>query len=286
MKENITFRDIKNDLEINSYVKERYIKTEDNWVQYDSSLRDIGNSFRKTLPKEYVQHLDKKMYGGIYEFGKAFKLYIEDSLSHSPNRERTAIEFGGPGSNLFSDFTKGFFGKTVGVCLSDIRNNEQIEKDKLISHSVVEGDLLKVSDEELFLKISRAIGFKKADLIISRMMGPLKKIQKNPILLDRIIRKWYSLLNENGILFAQFEYFKQHNPYMDPEDNDDLKNPPFETDHEEYVRLWAKTIEDEFPNQIEIELGRGVIRLAKKDGAPKELPSSKELFANVENLTH
>jgi hypothetical protein len=38
-----------------------------------------------------------------------------------------------------------------------------------------------------------------------------------------------------------------------------------------------------YPNEIDIQLGRGVIRLVKKDNAPEELASNDELFNMQQN---
>lgn len=272
MIEKITFGKLREDIEKNKGLAVEYETEEGDWGYHDSSLFEIGSSFNKTLPKEYIGKITD-----IREAGLAFEKYIIETLSKNQNKERTAIEFGGPGSKFFNDFKKGFLGKTVGVCLDDIRHSDEIEKDKSINHSVIVGDIMNITNKSLYEKLNECLKTEKVDLIISRMMGPLDKLKKNPVLLDHIIRKWYSLLNNGGILFAQFEYFSEHDPNM--KTRYDAENfPEKEKEIEKYVKEWVLAINNKFPNQIEIQLGRGVIRLVKKEGAPEELPSSKELF--------
>lgn len=276
------FGDIRKDLIKNKETSENYKESERNWSQYDSDLFTIGSTFYDALPDKYVSKLNNKIYAENEEFGMAFKEYIENELSFG--KKRTAIEFGGPGSNLFDGFTKGFFKKTVGVCLDDVRQNYIKNFDNNSGHSVISGDIVDVNNRKLFEEINNKLDTNKVDLIISRMQGPLNDLEKNPAILDRIIRKWYHLLNKDGILFAQFEYLDQHNPIIQTKYLAEI-NPPPVTKAEKYVRQWAEVLKKNFP-EIEIQLGRGVIRLVKKDGSPEELISSKDLFNQELNLVN
>lgn len=85
------------------------------------------------------------------------------------------------------------------------------------------------------------------------------------------------MLNNNGLLFAQYEYFNEHNPKIEYKYHGEI-SPPSKRDSEKNVEKWAESIKHEFPHQLEIQLGRGIIRLLKKEGAPKELPPSRKLF--------
>lgn len=281
MKEKIGFGDIKSDIQSNREVNELNKAKEQWWFYYDSSLEGIGSTFYKVLPEKYSEIFNKKIYTKIEDLGEAFKKYIEETLSKDGNNKRTAIEFGGPGSKLFSEFSPGFFNQTMGVCLEDIRQDSEVKNDTLIGHSILTGDIFDIENtrknNSLYSEIKYCFGASKVDLIISRMMGPLDEIRKNPVILDRVIRKWYELLNKNGILFAQFEYFKEHDQGMQKKYEAEI-DPPCERESEKYVEQWVQALKQKFPNQIEIQLGRGVIRLVKKEGAPDELPSSKELF--------
>lgn len=277
MMEKIKIGDIKEDLQINKITKERHKNIELEWPHYDSSLFKIGNSFYKTLPKEYLDNYDEKSFSSVEDRGLLFKKYIESTLLKNKNISRTAIEFGGPGSKLFQGFTKGFFKRTVGICLDDVRPAYKRNEDDINGHDIIVGDIMDVNNKNLFDKINNTLKTDKVDLIISRMQGPLNKIRKNPVLLDRIIRKWYGLLNKNGMLFAQFEYFPEHDPNI--EKIQDAKYfPPSREASEDNVEQWITFVKQKFQDQIEIQLGRGVIRMLKKDNAPDELPSAKELF--------
>ncbi len=283
MEGKIKFGDIRNDLTKNKETSDNYKDQEADWSQYDSHLFDIGSTFYDVLPKKYVQELNNKIYTENEEFGIAFQEYIENELSFE-TKKRTAIEFGGPGTRLFGGFSRGFFKKTVGVCLDDVRSHGTKNIDNNSGHSVVTGDVLDVNNLKLFDEINNKLGTNKVDLIISRMQGPLRDLEKNPVVLDRIIRKWYSLLDKNGILFAQFEYFSQHNPNTKQKYEAEI-NPPWVTKTERYVKQWAEAVKKMYP-EIEVQLGRGVLRLVKKDNSPEELISSKELFSKELNLAN
>lgn len=283
MLEKIKFGDLKEDVKSIKKTNQENSQCEYVWPQYDSSLIEIGSTFYKVLPEEYVGELNKKIYTTIEEYGEAFKKYIEDSLSKNPKKERTAIEFGGPGSNLFFGFSDGFFSKTVGICLDDIRSEVEKDADNLRGHSVVIGDIIDTKNRNLFNEINNKIGADKADLIISRIQGPLNKLKINEAVLDRVIRKWYQLLDKNGILFAQFVYLDEHDPYMENKYNA-LIEPPYKSKTEKIAEMWVDAIKLKYPNEIDVSLGRGVIRLVKKDNAPEELASNNELFGIQQNL--
>ena len=119
MNEKTKLGDIRKDIKKNKETAEEHAMVESHWTVYDSPLFSIGSSFSKVIPEEYVGPLNKKIYTNIEEFGDAFKAYIENTLSKNGNKEKTAIEFGGSGSQLFSGFTKNFFKKTFsGYCFS------------------------------------------------------------------------------------------------------------------------------------------------------------------------
>lgn len=277
MEGKIKFGDIRNDLTKNKKINKNNKEAEGDWMQYDSRLFEIGGTFYEALPQKYTQNLDNKNFNENVKFGLAFKEYIEKELSFE-NKNRTAVEFGGSGTRLFAGFSNGFFKRTVGVCLDDIRSHGTKIFDNSSGHSVVIGDVLDVNNKKLFKEINDKLNTDKVDLIISRMQGPLRELEKNPVILDRIIRKWYSLLDKNGILFAQFEYFSHHNPSTKQQYNADINYIRGVTKTETYVEKWVEAVKKVYP-EIEIQLGRGIIRLVKKDNSPEELISSKELFS-------
>lgn len=287
MTEKLTFDSIRKDDQRNKEIANKHINEGVTWdVIYDSTLHNIGSSFSKVLPENYVGPINKKADASIEDFGEVFKKYVEDTLSKNPNKIRTAIEFGGPGSKLFSGFSKNFFTRTTGVCLEDLRPVYKKLDDESKGHSVVIADILETDAKDKFDAIKENLGTDKVDLIVSRLMGPLnseKKIQgaiilkRNPLVLDRVIRKWYSMLNDGGLLLAQFEYFDEHDAYIEKKRDAEI-NPPPVMEIEENVKSWVNEINKRFSDQIEIQLGRGIIRLHKKPGAPEELPRRSELF--------
>ncbi len=273
MGEKIKIGEIKRALEHNRRLskkdEEGYEKEEKEWQQngvYDSSLERFGDSFTITLP-ESLKEEERRDERGFLKNPKIFQRYIEQTLSREKKQDLTAVEFGGSGSQLFRGFTKDFFRKTAAVCLKDIRNQNQKNDDVKNNHSVIEGDIMDVQDNQLLTEVAQKLGTKKSDLIISRMFGLLKFIDRHPAILDRIIRKWYDMLNENGLMFVQFE------PYgLLPEH---LKT------REYIVKKWSDVIKEKFLEidiQIQIDEKMGVLRLHKKFGAPKELPSAAQLF--------
>src|SRR3989338_10931638 len=95
----------------------RYDTEELEWTDYNSKIDSFGKTFFDTLPKEFFEKVK-------CDTRNAFLIYIESTLTdqrENTSDQLTAVEFGGPGSNLFRAFPKGFFKRTVGVCLKDIR---------------------------------------------------------------------------------------------------------------------------------------------------------------------
>jgi hypothetical protein len=270
-----TFAKTKEAVVSNQEVSERHEKKEHEWQVHDSSLENFGSSFIKTLPSEYTEELEKKIVTDIREYGEPFVKYIEDTLSSSTNIDRVAIEFGGPGSNLFQGFQKDFFAQTMGVCLDDVRSRDEVTIDNQNHHTLLAGDFVNGPAKELYAQIERTLYGKKVDLILSRMMGPAAALDSNPAIMERIIQKWYSMLNENGLIFAQFEFFEEHKEHLEAQASG-IIDPPELMASELHVANWAHEVQKKFP-EIEIQYGRGVIRIHKKPGAPDELPPLKEI---------
>jgi hypothetical protein len=259
MEEKIKVGKIKNALKENeeltkSETEYSYYDREKSWAVYDSSPESFGKSFLATLPKDYLPN-ETRLHPNNY-----FTDYIKDTLSLKNDHDLNAVEFGGPGSRLFLGFSSGFFKQTVGICLQDVRNEYQQAKDNLRHHSIIEGNILDVQDDKLLDNIKQKLGVEKIDLIISRMAGPLLEINKNGAIMDRIIRNWYEILNENGLMFVQFDY----------SENDIFIISPF-------IEKWVEAIKNKFP-EIDIQTGDGSLRLYKRAGSPEELPSVPQLF--------
>jgi hypothetical protein len=272
------FSQIKKAIEYNKLeTEDNSLKKDDAWPQYDSPIYEFGGTFVKSLPAEYTNHLDKKIYATVEETGEPFKQYIEDTLSKSKNKELYAVEFGGSGSRLFHEFSKGFFERTAGVCLGDERYTEEKFNDAKKGHDVVIGDVLTVNGNPIYKDIENRLGTSKVDLIISRMQGPLYLLDKNPAIMNALVKKWYSMLNENGILFAQFEYMKEHNPNME-EKYKSIIEPENIRDSEIHAQYWVDEIKKRYNGLVDVQLGRGVLRLHKNFGAPEEIENMPDMF--------
>ncbi|MFZ1019893.1 MAG: hypothetical protein WAN61_02800 [Minisyncoccia bacterium] len=259
MLEGIRPKEIKRALKENNRLAREivggYNREENEWDVYDSSIDDFGRTF---LPG-YNFSPDAR------ESGSNFKIFIEKTLINNIEKhDLTAIEFGGPGSKLFSGFTFDFFKKTVGVCLKDIRSEAKKENDRKINHFVMTGDIMEVQNKWLLEQVMKKLDTDKTDLIISKMNGPLKHIDRNGAILDRLIRNWYDILNENGLMFIQFTYGTET-------ENIEMKI-------QNKIEKWVEAIKERFP-EVEIQVNTGTIRLHKKFGAPEHLPPATILFS-------
>lgn len=236
---------------------------EHGWRVMDSSMFSFAETFFYVLPKSYQ---DKVLihYPQLNrnESMQVFKSYIEDTLQSS-RHERVGIEFGGPGSKLFSGFSKDFFKFTVGVCLKDIRSSTHKEEDDKVNHVVSEGDLFDIQNTlQVKEVIKNKTGSDNADFIISRMCGPLNTLNLHPAVMHNTIKRWYDILSENGVMFIQYNY-------QDNLEYKDSDNPRSKED--KVVMEWSRELEKNHP-QIEVQVNAGILRLHKKVGAPEKLP--------------
>ena len=90
------------------------------------------------------------------------------------------------------------------------------------------------------------------------MQGALKGMDMN--LLDDAVRQWYALLNENGVMFIQYNWASSSDKR---EDNVAAK--------------CIEMIKGKYP-QLDVQLGRGVMRLHKKLDDPEQLPENAHFF--------
>jgi len=200
------------------------------------------NSFRDILPKQE----------------RSLKDYIEKVLAKRKG-EAIGIEFGGIGSRLFSDFTPGFFAKSVGVSLVDHREPEKLaiiqKGDEKINHELLEGDIF---TDETHDRLNKLLRGKKIDLIIERMASGLEFVPLEPYRVSKILQIWYKLLREGGIMLVQ---------------------TPVEFNN--LLTEWVTKIQKEYKDVIELEYQKGnndrgdpcsAFRLRKLPGAPEELP--------------
>lgn len=217
------------------------------WTTYDSHLYPgTDSSFHDTFA-DFLPKGEQSFHG-----------YIERLLV----RKRGAaigIEFGGPGSNLFGDFSQGFFCQTLGVTLADLRTDSVKERDSECHHKVITGNMFSSGTQQ---KIAEWLSEKKADVIFERMSAGLNLVPQDPRFLSEIAAEWYTMLAEGGVMFVQIPSILV--PVMEE---------------------WRDFVERNYPGQIQIEqrlrlvhpvLGinasDGVMRLNKQMGAPLSLP--------------
>ena len=240
--------------------------TEEDW--YHDTIEGFGICFYETIPTE------ERDTGNLKSFPKDSPLYIIQSeifldnilRTLEKNERRTAVELGGQGI-LFQAFPKGFLERTAGVCLKDTRTEGERRGEENRGHYVIEDDIMDTVNPNLLEKIKQVLGTEKVDLVVCRMKGPLNYLDRHPAILDRLVRVWYELLPENGLMFAQFVY----------------KRDSFEDERLiKLVQEWAKLVGAKYP-EIRVTVGNvrldnAAIRIHKKPGAPEKLPPATQLF--------
>lgn len=213
------------------------------------------------------QHADSHLLEGKASFHNTFKnalpsgeqdirTYIEKTLAMKKGIA-IGVELGGPGGNLFGDFSDGFFSKTAGITLGGSYDTKMEQQNRERNHTVIHGDLFKMFDSnQLEENIQSWLGEnEKVDFIIERLMGGITSAPRNPYYLAKLANEWYERLSEGGILFAQLPIILQ--PLTQP---------------------WLEMVKKEYPNSLDVQFapalgtGGGVLRLRKLHGAPNELP--------------
>jgi hypothetical protein len=218
----------------NSLIAQREAeKSHVKWGTVNSGL------FTGELPYQY-------RFSRVLPDGKDIKSYIEDTFKYKRG-EVIGLELGGIGSQLFSEFTPGFFNKTYGLTLVDNRNlyPSLMEGE---NHEVIEGDVFSYPTVK---KVKTQLPLGKADVIFEGMLGALINLPSSLGFFAGSARWWYSLLAENGIAFVEL---------------------PSELMH--VLPGWAKYIKNDFGETIDIDydLDYEVMRLQKLKGAPRNLP--------------
>lgn len=144
---------------------------------------------------------------------KSMRAYIE-SVLHERAGKANGIEFGGIGVQLFGDFSDGFFARTAGVTLADERYTnkghpmfEEYMDLQPKSHRVFEGDMFDGATYEYLEEYFRN---EKVDFIIERLGKGTEHTSKDPYEVARLVSKWYSLLNEGGVMFLQVPVVFRH----------------------------------------------------------------------------
>ncbi len=244
------------------------------WHVYDRSSIDFAKTFYDLFPENFRKDFDRFNDNPLTAYIKNTLTdnYYNNSYSGNDSKKFVAVEFGGPGRKLFRDFD-GFFDQTIGVCYTDMGQGTEDEDfkrtDEEDNHSVLEGDILDFTKSGTYSKLSEKLNGQGVDFIISRMVGGLDHIQiKPPILLDRVIREWYSILNEGGIMLIQFENRIQEK----------VDAASFTSKTLVRVYNWSHEIMARFPEiTIVIDQDHKTLRLNKNKGAPASLPPAKEM---------
>ena len=217
------------------------------WNVYDRELEDFAGTFKGLTDNTEGPYKD-------YEMADRLQRYIEYVLDpdHTRRGSLIATEFGGPASNLFASFSKDFFETTFGICLNDERDSYQKRIDAKAHHQVLSGDIWNTAT---YQKLRNELGGRKIDLIFSRMVGPLNNITRNPHLWAWIGKRWYELLNTNGLLFVQYAYTSEAEAFM---------------------LRWIAFLQKEHP-ELEVTKNKTAFKLHKTSTAPEELPFLPDL---------
>ncbi len=217
------------------YVHERYIFLDSPLDQIFPGDGNMRRSFEGILPEEYPD----------------LRTFIEDVLKERKG-QAYGVEFGGIGVKSFDSFSKGFFKKTVGVTLVEHRDEYTMRQDgeSHPAHTVIVGDILKL---ETYGKVKETLGTEKVDLIIERMALGLELIPVEPNKLAEVLKVWYELLNEGGMMLVQTT-----------------------SNLSRVLDEWSRILQDKYKDVIDFKyesrVSMGAFRLRKLPGAPKELP--------------
>src|SRR3989344_3619327 len=153
------------------------------------------NSFRDILPKQE----------------RSLKDYIEKVLAKRKG-EAIGIEFGGIGSRLFSDFTPGFFAKSVGVSLVDHREPEKLaiiqKGDEKINHELLEGDIF---TDETYDRLSKILQIWYKLLREGGIM-----LVQTPVEFNNLLTEWVTKIQKEYKDVIELEYQKGNNDRGDP----------------------------------------------------------------------
>lgn len=169
------------------------------------------------------------------------------------------IEFGGPGSNLFGNFSPGFFGQTLGVTLNDLRSISLRVRDNERHHAVIAGDMFSDKTQQ---EVTRWLRGRKADVIFERMNGGLNLVPPELRFLSGIASNWYQILAEGGVMFVQIPgilvpLMVEYKDFVD-------RNHPSQIQIEQILRR--------APPIFGYDVSEGLVRLNKLRGAPPDLP--------------
>lgn len=204
--------------------------------------------------------------GGTYPIGKSFMFAVPEGMRfsefiegvlHDRRGNARGVEFGGVGANFFSSFSKGFFAHTVGISLHDERRffDEYKPDSELHNHTYIQGDFF---DDSVYDRIREVLGDAHVDFIVERIGGGVDLNIQHPIMLARLLARWYRLLRAGGIMCVQVPVSMN-----------------------EFIPLWVAHVES-ITKYIHIDFRRAAydaspyaqsaIVLRKYEDAPEDLP--------------
>jgi len=190
-----------------------------------------------------------------YEDAKSLRAYLEDAFAHKKGGV-VAVEYGGPGSQLSGSFTPGFLKKSLGVALTDFREDDEKAEDGTRNHAVLAENVLY---QRAFRAVDEWLAGDRCDIVFERMLGGLRYMPGDPDALMQPLQEAYRRLSDDGIMFVQTPVVL----------NDVLV-------------AWAEKIDLEFGGVLEIQYSLGThdnephqtssFRIRKLPGAPEGLP--------------
>lgn len=223
------------------------------WTVYDSGLTTGNNSMQKEFKK-------------LLPEGVNIKEFIEQVLSK--RRQRVGLEIGGPGNNLFAEFTPGFFKETRGVILAmtpDLQISEKKRKKSGANptHQIIKADAFTFAG---FKQIQQNLPNGSAHLVIERMSGGIRYLPTSPDFLYLLFNRWYKLLKRGGLMFAESPSFY------------DASDPNLKTAWEYLNKLSQYFGAENFKTTTPIcneQIPYCIFRLIKPLDAPDNLPTFK-----------
>lgn len=150
-----------------------------------------------------------RVYGSeVSNYNKSFREVLNGhSLSSLLKNKKRAviIDLMGP-SDTIADLFEKFYKKSrygLAVSLGDLRNDEQIKRDKRLNIVQIAEDIIKSSTwDEIEEKLDDRKA--KADLIMERALAGLAWLPQDPRFLAMLLNKAWELLSEDsGILIAE-----------------------------------------------------------------------------------
>jgi hypothetical protein len=164
-------------------------KIEKLYPVYDSGLingpSSFNERFKKLVPEGYAD----------------MKEYIEAILKEKSGIA-VGVEIGGPGSQLFSEFTNHFFQETIGCTLTDDRAIDTKKSDTERNHFVVEGNAF---SSEGYRDLKEKLNGKKVNVFLERMQGGLPAYTYSNYL-TALFDRYYNLLDNHAVLFIQLPH--------------------------------------------------------------------------------